>query len=472
MDTSGWERKVLDLRTGIRLDPHNVRLETASPKVEADIMEDLFANESALQLVEQICALGFLTHEIPVVVRRGRDVVVVEGNRRVAALKAMQNPLLVPDYSNRVKALLEKYPNYQRVSEIEVLFAPSQDDADQLIAAIHTGNQRRPWTPTRQAAFFQAQIDAGRSYQELLTRYPTSDVPRYVLRARVVNCLKEAKYRSPELQDFVVSRGFKRGLSTLARILESKEFQDLTGLGLAEDGSLKMSVSASQFTAIGNVIVGGMSEGSLNTRTLNKVRNNPRFTQLLNDIRRVIAPPKTPQESKGSAVPTKRAAEPESKAAPTTSKRPRRTQDKYLNVSRLVIPEGYGEGFKQTIEELSVTDVTSRPATTFLLMRAALEKGIKSFAEAKGKDIRGSGNNDSGFVYLSHCMNWLSDVASRAGDRWVRQVVSNMNKLVYYGISKDKLNAVNHNHKMYVTAEEAVDMWRSVVSLLEYVVKP
>ena len=472
MDTSGWERRLLDLRTGICLDSHNVRLETANPKVEADIMEDLFANEHALQLVEQICALGFLTHETPVGVKRGSDVVVVEGNRRVAALKAMQNPLLVPDYSNRVKALLEKYPDYQRVSEIEVLLAPSQDDADQLIAAIHTGNQRRPWTPTRQAAFFQAQIDAGRSYEELLSRYPTSNVPRFVLRARVVNLLKEADYQSPELQDYVVSRGFRRGLSTLARILESKEFQNLTGLGLAKDGTLVMSISASQFAAIGSVIMDGMCEGSLNTRTLNKVRNNPRFAQLMNDIRRVLAPPREPHEAKGGTVLSKGVAEPEPKVVSTTSKHPRRTQDKYLNVSRLNIPEYYGEGFKQTIEELSVTDVTSHPATAFLLMRAALEKGIKSFAEARKEDIRGSGNNDNGFVYLSHCMNWLSDAASATGDRWVKQVVSNMNKLVYYGISKDKLNAVNHNHKMYVTTEEAIDMWRSVVSLLEYVVQP
>ena len=472
MDTSVWERLTLDVKDEIRLDPHNVRLETTTPKVEADIMEDLFANEGALQLVEGICKIDFLTHEVPVVVRRGDDHVVVEGNRRIAALKAMQNPLLVPDYTNRIRALLEKHPEYPRIAEVEVMLAPSQDEADQLIAAIHTGNQRRSWTPTRQAAFFQAQIDAGRDYSDLVERYPTSDVPRYVLRARVVNCLKGIKYRSPELQDYVASKRFRKGLSTLARVLESREFQELTGLELAEDGSMKLSVSPRQFATMGRVIVGGMSEGSLNTRTLNRVRGNPRFTQLMNDMRNTVAPPMAIAETKVAEASTKRDTKEATKTKAATSRRPRKSQDKYMNVSRLAIPEGYGEGFKQAIWELSVTDVTSRPASAFLLMRAALEKGIKSLAEARGKDIRGTKHNAQGFVYLSHCMNWLSDVASRSGDSWVRQVVSNMSKLVYYGISKDKLDAVNHNHKLYVTTEEAIDMWRSVVSLLEYVVKP
>ncbi len=472
MDTRNWKRNTINLRTGIRLDPKNVRLETTDAKVEADIMEDLFANEDALGLAEGICAIGYLTHETPIVVRRSGDDVVVEGNRRIAALKAIQNPMLVPDFSNRISALLKRYPDHPKVIKVEVLVAPSQDDADELIAAIHTGNLRRAWTPARQAAFFQAQIDAGRKYEDLVKRYPTSDVKKFVFRAHVINRFKAAKYPNPELQDFVSSSRFKKGLSTLTRVYEAKEFKKLTGLKMEDDGSFSMSVSVTEFDAIAAVIVKDMCEGSLNTRTLNKVKDNPRFIQLMNDIRAVA----------GSAADSSAAKKQDSPAGPSTGKtgggsdattpqRPRVSKDKYLNVSRVTIPASYGEGFKQTVEELSTTDVQRRPATAFLLMRAALEKGIKSFSETKGIDIKQS-NNQQGYVYLRHCLDWLSEHARKNGDRGVTQVVSNMNKLVYYTISKDKLNAVNHNHKFYVTADEAIDMWKSVVSLLEYVVKP
>ena len=472
MDTRSWKRETLDLRTGIRLDPKNVRLETTDAKVEADIMEDLFANEHALDLVEGICSIGYLTHETPIVIRRGGDNVVVEGNRRIAALKAMQNPMLVPDFSNRISALLKRYPDHTKVSRVDVLVAPSQDDADELIAAIHTGNLRRAWSPTRQAAFFQAQIDAGRKYEDLVTRYPTSKVKKFVFRARVVNRFKSAKYLDPELQDFVLSTKFKKGLSTLARVYEAKEFKTLTGLEMEEDGTFSMSVSETGFDAIATVIVKDMADGSLNTRTLNKVKDSPRFTQLMNEIVAVAgsaARPSAAEKQTDSAHASLGRTGGSSDA--TTSQRPHVSKDRYLSVRKVRIPEGYGEGFKQTVEELSATDVQRRPATVFLLMRAALEKGIKSFADAKGIDIKKS-NNQRGYVYLQDCLDWLSQHAQESGVRSVKQVVANMNKLVYYTISKDKLNAVNHNDKFYVTSDEAIEMWKSVVSLLEYVVKP
>lgn len=150
-------------------------------------MEDLFANEDALSLVEGICKIGYLTHETPVVVKRRGKYVMVEGNRRLAALKAIQNPMLVPDYQTRIAALAALLPDRSILLKVRVMIAPNQADADQLIAAIHTGNLRRPWTPGRQAAFFQAQIDAGREYKDLLVRYPTIDVRKFVFRAHIIN---------------------------------------------------------------------------------------------------------------------------------------------------------------------------------------------------------------------------------------------------------------------------------------------
>ena len=158
IDMSTWETKRVNVLSGIRLDPRNVRLELESDAPESDIMLDLFKNEKALALVKGIVSVGYLTHEVPVAVRRDRKLVVVEGNRRVAALKAIQNPFLVPDYQARISALAEGFDGRSNLESIDVKVAPSQEQADQLIATLHTGNQRIAWTPARQAAFFQAQI--------------------------------------------------------------------------------------------------------------------------------------------------------------------------------------------------------------------------------------------------------------------------------------------------------------------------
>src|SRR5699024_12842948 len=104
LDTSTWPIVELDVLKDIRLDPKNVRLEIADAKVEADIIEDLFVNEDALGLVEGICKIGYLTHETPVVIDRQGKYVMVEGNRRLAALKSIQNPMLVTDYKAQISA--------------------------------------------------------------------------------------------------------------------------------------------------------------------------------------------------------------------------------------------------------------------------------------------------------------------------------------------------------------------------------
>lgn len=187
LNTARWPEIELPVLTGIRLDPKNVRLEKSNAQVEADILEDLFANEGVLRLVEGISKVGYLTHETPIVVKRQGQYVVVEGNRRVAALKAIQNPMLVPKYRARVAALSANIPDITLLANIRVMVAPNQSLADQLIAAIHTGNLRKPWSPARQAAFFQAQIDAGRKFVDLQRRYPTIDVRHFVFRSNIVN---------------------------------------------------------------------------------------------------------------------------------------------------------------------------------------------------------------------------------------------------------------------------------------------
>lgn len=151
---STWTTIELDVITEIYLDSKNIRLENTDDRLQADIITDLFDNEKALELVEAICKVGYLGHERPVVLVRDGKYIAVEGNRRIAALKAIQNPLLVPSFSSRIQKHVENHPNPASLRSVEVIIAPTQEDANQLIAALHTGTPREAWGPTRQAAFF------------------------------------------------------------------------------------------------------------------------------------------------------------------------------------------------------------------------------------------------------------------------------------------------------------------------------
>lgn len=512
LDTSKWPTIELDVLKEVHLDPKNVRLEIADAKVEADIIEDLFVNEDALGLVEGICKIGYLTHETPVVLKRRGKYVMVEGNRRLAALKAIQNPMLVPDFQARISAQASVLPDRTALSKVRVMVAPNQTEADQLIAAIHTGNLRKAWSPSRQAAFFQAQIDSGRKLSDLLVRYPTIDVRKFVFRAHIINLFKSVKYEDAELQDFLATKKWARGLSTLARIYESKEFLALTGLAMDTNGDISKTISDATFKDIATAIVRGMFEENINTRSLNSV-SSPRYTQLMKELRQIVADANdvaAPAGGTGSTAGSGGASggttttgvpggtggptgtggtaglggttgtgsgtgsaptnEPTTKKAPPAKKKKPRN----LDLGQVKAPDSYPEALKSLLGELSEVDVQKFPNGTFLMTRAVLEKSIKAFAEAKSIDIKATGNNQNGRVQLGHALNWLLDYVKTNGPTYLIQVIEGVRtgKLVVYTNSGDSLNAINHNHHFMVDADQAFSMWASIDSLMRHLMKP
>lgn len=108
------------------------------------------------------------------------------------------------------------------------------------------------------------------------------------------------------------------------------------------------------------------------------------------------------------------------------------------------------------------------------MLRAILEKSIKSFAEAKGADIKSSGHNTRGYVQLSHSLKWFLQYVKDNGPRALIQPIEGVSsgKLVNYTATKDALDAVNHNHHFRVDSDEVINMWNSIDPLMRYLMKP
>jgi hypothetical protein len=502
LDTSSWQRKALRVLDELHLDPMNVRLETASAQVEADIVEDLFDNENAFDLVEAIAKIGYLTHEIPIAVKRRGKYVVVEGNRRLAALKAIQNPMIVPTYQARISALAKSMgKNRDRLASIEVLVAPNQTQADQLIAALHTSNPRKAWSPARQAAFFQAQIDAKRKYAQLVSRYPTIDVADFVLRARLVNRLKEAVASEPDLVDFIGSKDWKSGFSALTRIFESKDFRSITGIALDADGMLTTEVSAKDFDAAALLIVQGMQDRTINTRTIGTV-SSPRFTRLMSDIRAAVGTesPKdtstggdegTSSGSSGGANSGAGGAESSraggsgnaggsrsgtSSGTKKPAKKPtKRQKQTTLDLGHIAASPAYPNAIQLHLEELSLLNIQRLPNSAFLLMRATLEKSIKAYAEAIGvPDIGATKHGLNGRAQLHNCLNWFIDHVTINGPKTLVDPAKKVQggRLSDYTGTRAALNALNHNHHFAVDGDDVVSAWNSIDSIMRELMKP
>lgn len=508
LDMSTWEELTVDVVDDLQLDPHNVRLELSDNVTEGDIVQDLFSNEGVLSLVDGIAKVGYLTHEVPIVVRRNGHLVVAEGNRRVAALKSIQNPYLAPVFQGQVSKIAATIPNRDSLRTIRVKLAPTEDDANRLVGAIHTGNQRRAWSPNRQAAFFQAQLDAGKSPQDLIVQYPTVDVKKFILRSRFLETFRSIAYRDLELKAFISTRKFP--VSTLERLYPNNDFLRILGLTVDQDYSITTSLPVDTFSALVEQIVADVKSGEINTRVLNKMESKAyqdyltKLRDLLNEDEPAAEQSASGRSSTGAGGAKPAGANPNPPSGPganagigsgggtgsatdsggasgggNTGAAPKKPSPKpkrptSLDTADLSVPSSFPVSIGLMLAELSRINITIYPNATMDLLRTFLEKSIKAYADSVGADIK-TKQSVQGFVFLSHCLRWLEEYLPTVGHRALAQVVRKLasGKVSgYYSASTDALNAINHNHKVHAEPEDVRSCWNTMHELMKVVLAP
>lgn len=495
IDMSAWEEMKVDVVGGVALDPRNVRLDIPEGVPESDIIQDLFANEKALSLVEGITKVGLLTHEVPIVVDREGQLVVVEGNRRVAALKAIQNPYLAPDHQSRIGRLVGTVTDRDALRYITVKKAPTQEDADQLIAALHTGNQRVAWTPARQAAFFQAQLDAGNTPEELIAGYPTIDVRKFIARSRILELFRGVDYDDASLRDFARRRRFP--VSTLARLYDNDKFLTLVGITIGAEGDVALNASIGLFKVIATRIISDIRDGEINTRLLNRTSSDT-YVAYMDTLRDLVneyedaqadpAPPLSGESSSNGVSPSSgtlaapagtAGAETTTTAAPaapagSASSRPAPSPPKsrYIDTSNLVVPQGFPASIHQIHGELGAIRIDRFPNATHDLMRTFLEKSIKAYADSIGQEIKKK-SQDQGFVFLSNCLVWLEEHFKSTKQTSLIQPIQKIRgiRTGFVG-TKEHLDATNHNHQIVATPDDVRETWVMMEPVLKAVFKP
>jgi len=135
----------------INLDKRNLRIAwMEDPQISQSTLIKLFwENYNVKEIIKSIEAYGFFKHEIPVVIKDSEQegrYIVVEGNRRLAALKIIQNPdfkFIQPvnkkwlnDVSERIKKDIEIIP---------VFIAPSWESCLPVMVLKHASEDHSSW---------------------------------------------------------------------------------------------------------------------------------------------------------------------------------------------------------------------------------------------------------------------------------------------------------------------------------------
>lgn len=280
----------------LRLDLDNYRIPTHRDD-ETAALKYLFLSEDVLGAARMILRDGYFDNEVPVVVADDDGgFVVLEGNRRVSALKALLRPEVVPGHEAEVQGLLKRFAvEAERLpTRIRVMVAESRSQVAPRIAQLHSGRSKRPWSLDQQATYYYSLLDASTTPEDLRAHYPDVNVNRFLKMAAVRRFLASAKFTDRSLRSWVSGRGGpddgELKMSAFEYAYKVKEIAAAIGLSFDRDGLLEpraktperigKALGGDQLVAL-EYLVGEFRAERLNTRSAEFKRGTPEQAALI-----------------------------------------------------------------------------------------------------------------------------------------------------------------------------------------------
>jgi hypothetical protein len=451
-----WPRQKVNV-SDLFLDPENIRLQVPVKSNQHSLINDLFANENAMQVLESIANNGFFPDEVPVVVKEDGKFFTIEGNRRVAALKALSRPALVPSKETEIKDFVKIAGTIPR--ELEVIIAPNRESVRHFQASKHTQSTRRPWRPLRQAYFYKAELERGKTVEDLRREYPGVDIEEFLRLINIHRIAKSLTYDSDHVVKKVHNdRQFPA--TTIERLYEDKQVRDFLGFDFDKDGEVKIRINKREFEKGFKKVVQDVASkfasgfGVVDSRTLNGESQRRRYLASFpkSEIPKKTTGPKT-----------------------ITSKDFKEQEPTKTRVRTKLAPQNIPYGLKSTkvrrmLVELQEIDYRRFPNASHDLLRSFLECSLKAYFEQPGKTVKPP--KSGGYVYLDQVLDAFINEMKAVGNHRLRQVAARIrgnDKMMSY--STLFLNATNHNPDVFATAKEVEDAWDAMEPLFRNILE-
>lgn len=480
------EAEVRDLQ----LDLKNYRFPIDQPTENA-AMNYLFAAHDVMSVARIILRDGYIDNELPFVVSEGGRLVILEGNRRLSALRALLDPSLVPSHQTDLERLRRRYPieAADLPETIRVMRFTSREDAAPTLARLHIGDSKKSWSLDEQAKFVLAQLTDGVTAEQLREQLPAiKDVVRLIRMGRIRQMLLSVDFGDSTLNDYVQGDGLS--MSSFEYAYRNPEIQSAIGISFDKNGDLATRPSTSLQEAALARLLRGFKTGELNTRRGLK-RDSEDFRKLLSEMNEANPIPEssapgngghedsdTSKHSRGSRSTDSKAESAKNGDSSTRDSRSSRGEQEDVSrrgpnnpeTKRNVDCSGIDESMipltlKHRIRELRRIDVVEFPAAATMLIRSVLEAVIKEhYGIKQGSQATGA----------------LSDVMARVtGDYGkngqLAHAISTVNR-TNRGASTvpgtgEWFNLVIHSVNIGVDAKQVHEAWRVVFPLVRFLLQ-
>lgn len=450
---ASWPRQKVKI-ADLFLDPENIRLGIDAKSSQEAIINDLFANENAMQVLESISANGLFPDEVPVAVKESKKFTVIEGNRRIAALKVLGRPEIVPSKETNVRELLKTTGAVPK--EIEIVVAPDRESVRHFLASKHTQETRRPWKPLRQAYFYKAELERGKSVRDLRNEYPTVDIAKFLRLINIHRIAKSIQYDSPQITKKVHNeRTFPA--STIERLYEDARVRDFLGFDFDGDGEVKINIDRKEFEKGFKKVVQDVVEKVVDSRALNNEKNRKEYLDGF---------PKsaTPNKTKSDKVLTSKDFK-EFEYVLKVGKQRTKLAPKDIKFT-LQAP-----GVKRMLIELQNIDYHKFPNASHDLLRSFLECALKAYFDQTGNALKPA--KGKSYVFLDDALRAFKkemDVVKNTELSQVSQRIISDTTMKSY--SAQFLNATNHNPSVFAKDKDVEDAWDAMEKLFRFVLNP
>lgn len=270
MESENWPTKRLSVAS-LHLDEKNPRLgrETLA-RAPREIIRYLFEHDKAMDVAQSIATRGFFPNEPLLAIKEQGKLIVVEGNRRLAALKTLREPGLLDGAMGRqMERLSKRVASLEDLGKVPVTIAPNRKATDRQIAGRHIGTPVLAWEAENRASFILDKLAEGYSNDSLLDElgFTLADIQK----ARQTRAVADMA-RSLDLEDEVKAKldnPRAKIFTTLERVFDSTVGREHLKVEPDSNHGIRGVTTKGEFVRAFKKLVTDVALGKQSSRTLN-----------------------------------------------------------------------------------------------------------------------------------------------------------------------------------------------------------
>ncbi len=367
------------------LDSKNPRLGNEGVNTSSrEIIQYLFENDKAVDLAKSIATRGYFENEPLLIVNENGQYIVIEGNRRLAALKALNEPEILEGTSfyKQIDRLSKKIDSSVVFTSIPVTIAPNRLETDKLVAGRHVGTPVLAWTSENRASFILNKLSEGYNVDALRDElgFTLSDIQKAKQTKAIVEMARSLDLTEEE--NNIIKNPRAKVFTTIERVFESTVGRDYLKIEPDSEHGIKGRTTKNQFVKGFKKLVGDLISGKESSRTLNTNSDIDKYFKKWDkkDL---------PEEKRGSFTPAdiiqdRKTSKQISVDAKSSKTKRSRSQSKSV-VPRSLKIRVQNERLIDIRKELTKLKRETYPNAGSILLRVFLELSVVDYLKRKGE---------------------------------------------------------------------------------------